>query len=66
MIEGTGPKWLFDIDSLVQSMNYVPVTAGTVSNNSADTSEENSRECIVMPVWKVTSYFDSPKKNVDN
>ncbi|GJT87871.1 putative ribonuclease H-like domain-containing protein [Tanacetum coccineum] len=31
MIEGTGPKWLFDIDSLNQFMNYVPVTAGTVS-----------------------------------
>ncbi|GJS17167.1 ribonuclease H-like domain-containing protein [Tanacetum coccineum] len=23
MIEGNGPKWLFDIDSLTQSMNYV-------------------------------------------
>ncbi|GJR54823.1 putative ribonuclease H-like domain-containing protein [Tanacetum coccineum] len=66
MIEGTGPKWLFDIDSLTQSMNYVPVTAGTVSNNSAGTSEENSQECIVMPIWKDTSYFDSPTKNVDN
>ncbi|GJZ54504.1 putative ribonuclease H-like domain-containing protein [Tanacetum coccineum] len=29
MIEGKGPKWLFDIDSLTQSMNYVPVTADT-------------------------------------
>ncbi|GJR02153.1 putative ribonuclease H-like domain-containing protein [Tanacetum coccineum] len=36
MIEGTGPKWLFDIDSLTQSMNYVPVTTGIVSNDSAD------------------------------
>ncbi|GJS08190.1 putative ribonuclease H-like domain-containing protein [Tanacetum coccineum] len=25
MIEGNGPKWLFDIDSLTQSMNYVPL-----------------------------------------
>ncbi|GJS85352.1 putative ribonuclease H-like domain-containing protein [Tanacetum coccineum] len=66
MIEGTGPKWLFDIDSLTQSMNYVPVTAGTVSNDSAGTSEENSQDCIVMPIWKDTSYFDSPTKNVDN
>ncbi|GJT42312.1 hypothetical protein Tco_0951027, partial [Tanacetum coccineum] len=30
-----GPKWLFDIDSLTQSMNYVPVTTGTVSNDFA-------------------------------
>ncbi|GJV45172.1 putative ribonuclease H-like domain-containing protein [Tanacetum coccineum] len=66
MIEGNGPKWLFDIDSLTQSMNYVPVTAGTISNNSAGTSEENSQDCIVMPIWKDTSYFDSPTKDVDN
>ncbi|GJR98632.1 putative ribonuclease H-like domain-containing protein [Tanacetum coccineum] len=66
MIEGTGPKWLFDIDSLTQSMNYVPVTTGTVSNDSAGTSEENSQDCIVMPIWKDTSYFDSPTKDVDN
>ncbi|GJU11127.1 hypothetical protein Tco_1133523 [Tanacetum coccineum] len=66
MIEGTGPKWLFDIDSLTQSMNYVPVSAGTVSNVSAGTSEENSQDCIVMPIWKDSSYFDSPTKNVDN
>ncbi|GJQ90599.1 putative ribonuclease H-like domain-containing protein [Tanacetum coccineum] len=36
MIEGNGPKWLFDLDSLTQSMNYVPVVAGTFSNVSAD------------------------------
>ncbi|GJX16852.1 retrovirus-related pol polyprotein from transposon TNT 1-94 [Tanacetum coccineum] len=36
MIEGTGLKWLFDIDSLTQSMNYVPISAGTVSNVSAE------------------------------
>ncbi|GKF72358.1 hypothetical protein Tco_0208472, partial [Tanacetum coccineum] len=33
MIEGNGPKWLFDLDSLTQSMNYVPVVAGTFSND---------------------------------
>ncbi|GKC99177.1 hypothetical protein Tco_1169452 [Tanacetum coccineum] len=36
MIEGNGPKWLFDIDSITQSMNYVPVAAGTITNESAD------------------------------
>ncbi|GJY22357.1 putative ribonuclease H-like domain-containing protein [Tanacetum coccineum] len=66
MIEGNGPKWLFDIDSLTQSMNYVPVTAGIISNDSAGTSEEISQDCIVMPIWKDTSYFDSPTKDVDN
>ncbi|GKD11736.1 reverse transcriptase domain-containing protein, partial [Tanacetum coccineum] len=74
MIEGNGPKWLFDIDSLTQSMNYVPVAAGTIINESAGTqeelnagtSEEISQDCIVMPIWKDASYFDSPTKDVDN
>ncbi|GJU46700.1 hypothetical protein Tco_1203966 [Tanacetum coccineum] len=26
--KGSGPEWLFDIDSLTKSMNYEPVTAG--------------------------------------
>ncbi|GJT69422.1 putative ribonuclease H-like domain-containing protein [Tanacetum coccineum] len=30
------------------------------------TSEENSQDCIVMPIWKDASYFDSPTKDVDN
>ncbi|GJS98477.1 putative ribonuclease H-like domain-containing protein [Tanacetum coccineum] len=39
---------------------------GTISNDSAGTSEEISQDCIVMPIWKDTSYFDSPTKDVDN
>ncbi|GKC09911.1 putative ribonuclease H-like domain-containing protein [Tanacetum coccineum] len=30
------------------------------------TSEENSQDCVVMSIWKDTSYFDSPIKDVDN
>ncbi|GJZ08620.1 putative ribonuclease H-like domain-containing protein [Tanacetum coccineum] len=77
MIEGNGPKWLFDIDSLTQSMNYVPIAAGTITNESAGIQgelnagtstekEEISQDCIVMPIWKDASYFDSPSKDVDN
>ncbi|GJS43224.1 putative ribonuclease H-like domain-containing protein [Tanacetum coccineum] len=77
MIEGNGPKWLFDIDSLTQSINYVPVAAGIISNESAGTQrefnagsftqkEEISQDCIMMPIWKDASYFDSPSKNVGN
>ncbi|GJT87603.1 putative ribonuclease H-like domain-containing protein [Tanacetum coccineum] len=40
MIEGNGPKWLFDIDSLTQSMNYVSVAAGTITNEYAGTQGE--------------------------
>ncbi|GKC75013.1 hypothetical protein Tco_1125787 [Tanacetum coccineum] len=36
MLEGNGPKWLFDLDSLTQTMNYVPVVAGTFSNEGFD------------------------------
>ncbi|GKC21686.1 putative ribonuclease H-like domain-containing protein [Tanacetum coccineum] len=77
MIEGNGPKWLFDIDSLTQSINYVPVVAGTITNESTGTEgelnagtstqrEEISQDCIVMPIWKDGSYFDSPSKDVGN
>ncbi|GJX67445.1 putative ribonuclease H-like domain-containing protein [Tanacetum coccineum] len=47
MIEGNGPKWLFDIDSLTQSMNYVPVAAGTISNESTDASYFDSPSKVV-------------------
>ncbi|GJQ96656.1 ribonuclease H-like domain-containing protein [Tanacetum coccineum] len=42
IIEGNGPKWLFNIDSLTQYMSYVPVTTGTISNESASTQGEFS------------------------
>ncbi|GJV36174.1 putative ribonuclease H-like domain-containing protein [Tanacetum coccineum] len=75
MLEGNGPKWLFDLDSLTQSMNYVPVVAGTFSNVSAgiqgvsesSTSSQQDQDCIVMPLWKDASYFDDASlKSVDD
>ncbi|GJX49298.1 putative ribonuclease H-like domain-containing protein, partial [Tanacetum coccineum] len=39
IIAGDGPKWLFDIDILTKSMNYVPVVAGTNSNDFVGTEE---------------------------
>ncbi|GJS30988.1 ribonuclease H-like domain-containing protein [Tanacetum coccineum] len=75
MIEGNGPKWLFDLDSLTQSMNYVPVVAGTFSNDFADkqgvsessTFSQQDQDCIVMPIWKDASYFgdDAPRSVAD-
>ncbi|GKA22979.1 hypothetical protein Tco_0708941 [Tanacetum coccineum] len=38
----------------------------TYGGRITGTSEENSQDCIVMPIWKDTSYFDSPTKDVDN
>ncbi|GKB42885.1 hypothetical protein Tco_0887827 [Tanacetum coccineum] len=71
------PIGMFDIDSLTQSMNYVPVAAGTITNESACTQaelnagtstekEEIGQDCIVKPIWKDASYFDSPSKDVGN
>ncbi|GKB73412.1 hypothetical protein Tco_0934824 [Tanacetum coccineum] len=36
-----GPNWLFDIDSLTNSMNYQPVTAGNQTNKNAGPQEAN-------------------------
>ncbi|GKA03849.1 putative ribonuclease H-like domain-containing protein [Tanacetum coccineum] len=36
-IAGSGPKWLFDIDTLTKSMNYEPVVTGNQSNGSPGT-----------------------------
>ncbi|GKA03964.1 putative ribonuclease H-like domain-containing protein [Tanacetum coccineum] len=52
--------------TILNTLDSLGITAGTVSNDSAGTSEENSQDCIVMPIWKDTSYLDSPTKNVDN
>ncbi|GJX65183.1 putative ribonuclease H-like domain-containing protein [Tanacetum coccineum] len=77
IIAGDGPKWLFDIDVLTKSMNYVPVIAGTNSNDLVGTEESidaghssketgSSQDYILMPLWKDVSLFDSSSKNVSN
>ncbi|GJV58369.1 putative ribonuclease H-like domain-containing protein [Tanacetum coccineum] len=52
-VRGNGPDWLFDVDSLTISMNYVPVLSGNQANGIVGTrdsivigpkdSEEDSR-----------------------
>ncbi|GJW02394.1 putative ribonuclease H-like domain-containing protein [Tanacetum coccineum] len=42
IIAGDGPKWLFDIDVLTKSMNYVPGVTGINSNDSVGTEESVS------------------------
>ncbi|GJT89915.1 putative ribonuclease H-like domain-containing protein [Tanacetum coccineum] len=41
-VKGNGPDWIFDVDSLTISMNYVPVVAGNQTNVLMD-SEEDTR-----------------------
>nr|GEZ91503.1 ribonuclease H-like domain-containing protein [Tanacetum cinerariifolium] len=58
--KGSGPNWLFDIDSLTKSMNYVPVDAGTISTNLSGTKDAARQEAkkdisslryISLPNW---------------
>ncbi|GKC17775.1 putative ribonuclease H-like domain-containing protein [Tanacetum coccineum] len=72
-----GPKWLFDIDVLTKSMNYVSDVAGTNSNDLVGTKESigvghssketgSSQDYILMPQWKYGSLFDYSSKNDSN
>ncbi|GJS78662.1 putative ribonuclease H-like domain-containing protein [Tanacetum coccineum] len=77
IIIGDGPKWLFDIDVLTKLMNYVPVIAGTNSNDFVGTKESidaghsskepgSSQDYILMPLWKDGSLFDSSLMDASN
>ncbi|GKB33941.1 putative ribonuclease H-like domain-containing protein [Tanacetum coccineum] len=57
IVLGNGPKWLFDIDSLTKSMNYVPVNAGTNSNDFAGSEVSIGEDPLL---------FDSPSMNVSH
>ncbi|GKE71728.1 putative ribonuclease H-like domain-containing protein, partial [Tanacetum coccineum] len=60
-VKGNGPDWLFDIDSLTISMNYVPVVVGNKTNGIAGTKDntiacqaqkekEPTQEYILIPI----------------
>nr|GEW70293.1 ribonuclease H-like domain-containing protein [Tanacetum cinerariifolium] len=63
-----GPNWLFDIDSLTKSMNYVPVDAGTNSTNFSGTKDAENPEVkkdvsslryIALPNWVHDALLES-------
>ncbi|GJR27766.1 putative ribonuclease H-like domain-containing protein [Tanacetum coccineum] len=77
IIAGNGPKWLFDIDVLTKSMNYVPVVAGTNSNDLVGTEEsigachssKKNKDLARLhfdALVKDGSLFDSSSKNASN
>ncbi|GKC58842.1 putative ribonuclease H-like domain-containing protein [Tanacetum coccineum] len=45
-VTGNGPDWLFDVDSLTISMNYVPVVAGNQTNGPKDSEEDSGMKPI--------------------
>nr|GEX78273.1 ribonuclease H-like domain-containing protein [Tanacetum cinerariifolium] len=58
--KGAGSNWLFDIDSLTKSMNYVSVDERTISTNLSGTKDATSQEVkkdvsslryIALPNW---------------
>ncbi|GKC28197.1 putative ribonuclease H-like domain-containing protein [Tanacetum coccineum] len=69
-VAGIGPKWLFDIDSLTNSMNYQPINAGNRTNGYAGL-ETNSdagqarkekvpdQEYVLLPLLHTSSYVPS-------
>nr|GEU60174.1 putative ribonuclease H-like domain-containing protein [Tanacetum cinerariifolium] len=68
---GSGPTWLFDIDTLTQTMNYQLVTAGNQSNPSVGVQkqfdaekagEDNVQQYVFFPVW---SFGSTNPQNTD-
>nr|GEV90770.1 hypothetical protein [Tanacetum cinerariifolium] len=67
-VAGSGPTWLFDIDTLTKTMNYQLVTAGNLSNPSAGVQEtfdaekageESVQQYVLFLVW--SSGFTHPQ-----
>ncbi|GKB12621.1 putative ribonuclease H-like domain-containing protein [Tanacetum coccineum] len=75
-VAGQGPNWLFDIDSLTNSMNYQPVTAGNQTNKNAGPQETNgntddkaeddtvNNDAYKKTVQEPASEYDQALKNV--
>nr|GFC41125.1 hypothetical protein [Tanacetum cinerariifolium] len=67
--KGSGPNWLFDIDSLTKFMNYVPVVdAGTHSTNFSGTKVDACKDMkkdvssiryIFLPNWGHEEHLES-------
>nr|GEZ28667.1 hypothetical protein [Tanacetum cinerariifolium] len=74
IVAGAGPEWLFDIDMLTKSINYVPVITGTNFDDFAGTKDSigasqskmktrSTQDYIFMLLWKDGSpIFDSSLK----
>nr|GEU55425.1 hypothetical protein [Tanacetum cinerariifolium] len=69
----SGPTWLFDIDTLTQSMNYQPVVVGNQLDHSAGIQENldagkvgkepvSNQQYVLLPLWSTSS---KDHKNID-
>nr|GFA08011.1 retrotransposon protein, putative, unclassified [Tanacetum cinerariifolium] len=74
--KGAGPNWLFDIDSLTNSIYYVPVVvAGTNFINFSGTKEAGGQDVkkdvsslryIVLPNWFHEAHLESSTSNAQD
>ncbi|GKD47094.1 ribonuclease H-like domain-containing protein [Tanacetum coccineum] len=62
-VAGNGPTWLFDIDSLTNSMNYQSVTARNQTNKNAGPQETNDNADTQV---NVDAGISAGKKNGSN
>ncbi|GJT70544.1 putative ribonuclease H-like domain-containing protein [Tanacetum coccineum] len=74
-VKGNGPDWLFEVDSLIISMNYVPVITGNETNGivgtkdnivvgQADIKKEFEQEYILIPICTTDLLISQdPKEN---
>ncbi|GJX17574.1 ribonuclease H-like domain-containing protein [Tanacetum coccineum] len=76
-VAGSGPEWLFDIDSLTKSMNYEPVAAGNQTNgdagietnvNAGQAGQEKAsdHEYILLPLMLSNSPLFSNTQSTDD
>ncbi|GJT58929.1 putative ribonuclease H-like domain-containing protein [Tanacetum coccineum] len=76
-VTGSGPEWLFDIDSLTKSMNYEPVTTGNQTNgdagietnvNAGQAGQEKAsdNEYILLPLMLSNSPLSSSTQSTDD
>ncbi|GKE55170.1 putative ribonuclease H-like domain-containing protein, partial [Tanacetum coccineum] len=73
-VKGNGPDWLFDVDSLTISMNYVPVVVGNQTNGIAGTKDntvaghaqkekEHEQEYILIPLCTIDPLISQGPKD---
>nr|GEU94972.1 ribonuclease H-like domain, reverse transcriptase, RNA-dependent DNA polymerase [Tanacetum cinerariifolium] len=77
-VVGSGPYWLFDIDSLTRTMNYEPIVAGIQFNSFAGTKASDNagqarketqpvKDYILLPLWTANPPFSKdPKSSQDD
>nr|GEX65875.1 ribonuclease H-like domain-containing protein [Tanacetum cinerariifolium] len=58
----SGPTWLFDIDTLNQSMNYQPVVVGNQPNSSAGIQENLNADTVGKEAKSTKKHDDETKK----